>query len=79
MTWSMRMGQGAYSIDMVDEDGPDEVALALVLLAEGGPLLLRILHQPLNEVGAALADHWGDGCIILHHQNTSAPVAVESH
>ena len=63
---------------MVDEDGPDEVALTLVLLAEGGPLLLRILHQPLNEVGAALADHWCDGCIILHGHNTSTPVIAVS-
>lgn len=60
------MGYCTYSIDMVDEDRPDEVALTLVLLAEGGPLLLRILHQPLNEVGAALTDHWCNGCIILH-------------
>lgn len=52
---------------MVNEDRPDEVALALVLLAEGGSLLLGILHQPLNEVGAALTDHRCDGRIILQH------------
>ena len=51
---------------MVNEDRPDEVVVPLVLLAQGGALLLSILHQPLNEVGTALADHWGDGTVILH-------------
>ena len=50
---------------MVNEDRPDEVVVPLVLLAQGGALLLGVLHQALNEVGAALADHWGDGTVIL--------------
>jgi len=50
---------------MVNEDGPDEVVVPLVLLAQGGTLLLGILHQALNEVGTALTDHWGDGTVIL--------------
>ena len=54
---------------MIDEDGPDEVVLPLVLLAQGGALLLCILHQALNEVGAALTDHWSDGAVILHSDN----------
>ena len=54
-----------YSSDMVDEDGPDEIVLPLVLLAQSSSLLLGILHQALNEVGTALADHWGDGTVVL--------------
>ena len=51
---------------MVNEDRPDEVVVPLVLLAQGGALLLSILHQALNEVGTALTDHWGDGTVVLH-------------
>ncbi len=50
---------------MVNEDRPDEVVVPLVLLAQGGALLLGILHQALNEVGTALTDHWGDGTVVL--------------
>lgn len=57
---------------MVDEDRPDEVVLPLVLLAQGGTLLLSILHQPLNEVGTALTDHWSDGTVVLSHTITQA-------
>ena len=55
---------------MVKEKRPDEVVLALVLLAEGGTLLLCILYQALNEVGAALTNHGCDGSIILPSQDT---------
>ena len=54
-----------YSIDMVDEDRPDEVVLPLIFLAQSGSLLLGILDQALNEVGTALTDDWGDGTVIL--------------
>ena len=54
-----------YSIHMVNEDRPDEVVLPLVLLAQGGSLLLGILDQALNEVGAALTDNWSDGTVVL--------------
>ena len=54
-----------YSVDMVDEDRPDEVVLPLVLLAQSSSLLLSILDQALNEVGTALTDDWGDGTVIL--------------
>ena len=57
-----------HSSDMVDENGPDEVVLPLVLLAQGGALLLCVLHQALNEIGAALTDYWSDGAVVLHQQ-----------
>ena len=37
--------------DVVDQGGPDQVALALVGGQEGRALRLSILHQALNEVG----------------------------
>ena len=63
--WNARGGRGSYRCDMVDEDWPDEVALTLVGLQQLGALGLRVLHQALNEVCAALADHRGDGCVVL--------------
>lgn len=65
-----------YSSDMVDEDRPDEVVLPLVFLAQGGTLLLSVLHQPLNEVGTALTDHWSDGTVILLHA-TNQPISLQ--
>lgn len=52
---------------MVDEQGPDEVALALVGGRQRGALGLRILDQALDEVCAALADHRRDRRIVLSH------------
>ncbi len=51
---------------MINEKGPDEVALAAVFLHQLGALHLRILDQALNEVCAALADHRSDCAIVLH-------------
>lgn len=61
-----RMGhEPAHLGHMVDQDRPDEVPLTLVGRQQLGTLLLRILHQALNEVGARLADHGGDCAVVL--------------
>ena len=44
-------GDAHVGCDVVNEGGPDEILLALVGGHEGGILGLRILHQPLDEVG----------------------------
>ncbi len=59
--------RGAHRGDVVDEHGPDEVALALVGRGQRGALGLRILDQALDEVCAALADHRRDRRVVLSH------------
>eukprot|EP00951_Prasinocladus_malaysianus_P018855 scaffold151573_cov39-Prasinocladus_malaysianus.AAC.2 len=58
-------GQAHLRGDVVDEDGVDEVALALPVLAEGGTLVLGVHGQALDEVGRALADDRRDGAVVL--------------
>lgn len=55
----------AHPRDIVNQQRPDQVALALVRLQQLGALVLRILHQAFDEVRAALADHWRDRGIVL--------------
>lgn len=50
---------------MVDEKGPDEVLLALVLLQQLGALRFGVLHKALYEVGTGLTDDWCDCGVFL--------------
>jgi hypothetical protein len=65
---------GTHRGDVVNEDGPDEVALPLVRLQQLGALGLSILDQPLDEVRAALADYRGDGRVVLRDTSNTPPV-----
>ena len=55
---------------MVDQDRPDQVALALVGLAQLGALGLGVLDQAFDEVRAALADHRRDRAVVLEPPET---------
>ena len=69
----MSRGAAAHRGHVVDEDGPDEVALALVGLLQRGALGLCVLDQALDEVRAALADDRRDGRVVLGRHTVPAP------
>lgn len=65
IAWYPKVVRRAHGRDVVDEDGPDEVALAVIGLLERRALRLRVLDQALDEVRAALADHRRDRRVVL--------------